>query len=168
MIDRIRALIRGPAAGGAAGPEAPGGPEQELRRAVAALMIQAARLDENFDTRERAAILDLAARRFGLAPAEGEALLAEAEAHLDGRQALHGYTRVVKQAFDYDERVELLEMLWEVVYTDGELHHYESNLMRRLAGLLQVEDRDSGAARKRAVARLEGGLGAGHKGETRT
>jgi len=46
-------------------------------------------------------------------------------------------------------------MLWEVVYADGELHHYEANLMRRLAGLLQVSDREVGAARKRARERLD-------------
>ncbi len=51
--------------------------------------------------------------------------------------------------------LELMEMLWEVAYADGELHHLEANLMRRLAGLLQVPDRDSGAARKRALKRLD-------------
>ena len=45
-------------------------------------------------------------------------------------------------------------MLWEVAYADGALHDYESNLMRRLAGLLHVSDRDSGEARKRAIERL--------------
>ena len=48
-----------------------------------------------------------------------------------------------------------MEMLWDVVYADGELHHYEANLMRRLAGLLQVPDRDVGAAHQRARKRLD-------------
>ena len=61
---------------------------------------------------------------------------------------------MVKAAFSQEERIELMEMLWEVVYADGELHHYEANLMRRLAGLLQVSDRDAGSARKRARKRL--------------
>ena len=68
---------------------------------------------------------------------------------------LHGFTRVVKGAFTREERLELMEMLWEVAYADGELHHLEASLMRRLAGLLQVPDRDSGAARKRVLERLE-------------
>jgi uncharacterized tellurite resistance protein B-like protein len=62
---------------------------------------------------------------------------------------------VIKAKFSLEERIDLMEMLWEVVYADGELHHYEANLMRRLAGLLHVSDRDVGAARKRAQARLE-------------
>lgn len=152
VINRFKALFRDPA--DAAGSSGPTAAEQELRLAVAALMIEAAQLDDDFDVRERAAILDLAARRFGLEPAQSESLLAAAEAHLAQSHALQGYTRVVKQALSYEARIDLLEMLWEVVYTDGELHHYEASLMRRLAGLLQVSDRESGSARKRALARL--------------
>ena len=48
-------------------------------------------------------------------------------------------------------------MLWEVVYADGEVHHYESNLIRRVAGLLHVSDRDSGSARKRVARDQETG-----------
>ena len=50
--------------------------------------------------------------------------------------------------------VMLMEMLWEVVYADGELHDYEANLLRRTAGLLHVSDQESGAARKRVLARM--------------
>jgi uncharacterized tellurite resistance protein B-like protein len=48
-------------------------------------------------------------------------------------------------------------MLWEVAYADGVVHPYESNLVRRVAGLLYVTDHDSGAARKRVVERLRTG-----------
>jgi len=51
--------------------------------------------------------------------------------------------------------VMLVEMLWDVVYADGELHDYEANLMRRVAGLLHVSDQESGAARKRVLGRME-------------
>ena len=53
-----------------------------------------------------------------------------------------------------EERIELIEMIWEVVYADGELHDYEANLLRRLGGLLYVSDRERGDARKRVLARL--------------
>ena len=48
----------------------------------------------------------------------------------------------------------MIEMIWEVVYADGELHDYEDSLLRRIAGLIYVSDRDRGAARKRALERL--------------
>ena len=49
----------------------------------------------------------------------------------------------------------MIEMLWEVALADGDIHHYESNLVRRVAGLLYVPDPESGAARKRVLQRLK-------------
>jgi uncharacterized tellurite resistance protein B-like protein len=66
----------------------------------------------------------------------------------------HGFTTAIKDGFEPAERVELIEMLWEVVYADGQLHDYEASLLRRIAGLLYVSDRNSGEARKRVLARL--------------
>ena len=53
----------------------------------------------------------------------------------------------------------MIEMLWDVACADGVIHDFEANLVRRVAGLIHVSDRDSGAARKRALARM-GGSGA--------
>ena len=61
---------------------------------------------------------------------------------------------MIKDRFPHEERLELMEMLWEVAYADGVLHDFEASLMRRISGLIYVSDRDSGAARKRALARL--------------
>jgi uncharacterized tellurite resistance protein B-like protein len=58
----------------------------------------------------------------------------------------------INQGFTHEERVELLEMLWRVIYADGLQHDYEANLMRRLAGLLYVSDRECGEARQRVLA----------------
>jgi uncharacterized tellurite resistance protein B-like protein len=95
----------------------------------------------------------LLSKRFSLAAEETDALIEEAEEEADRSSQLFAFTREIKDAFDYDERVELMEMLWDVAYADAEVHHMESSLMRRLAGLLHVEDRDSGEARKRVLAR---------------
>jgi len=128
---------------------------EELQIAAAALMVEAAQLDDAFDARERAKIRELVAARFQLTPEEVENLIEAAEGRVADSIELHGFIRVIKSAFTPEERIELMEMLWEVVYADGELHHYEANLMRRLAGLLQVSDRESGLARKRARERLD-------------
>ena len=153
MINRVKALFverRG-------APQArdAGHSHEELRIAAAALMVEAAQLDDTFDARERNKIRELVAERFELGPEESDSLIETAEARVAESSQLHGFTRVVKAAFSQDERIELMEMLWQVVYADGELHHYEANLMRRLAGLLQVSDRDAGTARKRARERLD-------------
>jgi len=151
VINRVKALFverRGaPQVRGA------GHSHDELRIAAAALMVEAAQLDDAFDARERDKIRELVAARFELGPEESDSLIETAETRVAESSQLHGFTRVVKAAFSPEERIELMEMLWEVVYADGELHHYEANLMRRLAGLLQVSDRDAGTARKRARER---------------
>ena len=152
MINRFKALFldRGgaPESGGA------GHSQDELQVAAAVLMVEAAQLDDDFDAAERARILDLVIGRFGLSREEGGALIEVAEARVEHGSELQGLTRVVKKAFTQEERIELLEMLWEVVYADGEMHHLEASLMRRVSGLLHVPDRESGAARKRVRERL--------------
>ena len=128
----------------------------ELGLAVAALMIEAAGMDESFEAAERAQIRALLMKRFDLAEPRADHLMENAQGLVDESNQLYGFTRIIKDRFSYEERVELMEMLWQVSYADGELHDYEANLMRRIAGLLYVEDRDSGEARKRAIRQLAG------------
>ena len=111
-------------------------------------------MDAEFGAEERAKIVELIENRFGLSAAESHALLQAASDKVDQSVEVFGFTREIKNAFSPDERIEMMEMLWEVAYADGELHDLEANLMRRLAGLLHVSDRESGTARKRVLARL--------------
>ena len=67
---------------------------------------------------------------------------------------LHRWVQSIKQAYSEEERVALIEKMWEVVYADGILDEYEANLLRRVAGLIYVPDRQSGEARQRVMARL--------------
>jgi uncharacterized tellurite resistance protein B-like protein len=153
VINRVKALFVDRS--GAPEARADRHSHEELQIAAAALMVEAAQLDDEFDARERAKILELVVERFELTSEEGGNLIAVAEARVAESIELHGFIRVVKSAFTPEERIELMEMLWEVVYADGELHHYEASLMRRVAGLLQVSDREAGSARKRARKRLD-------------
>ncbi|NIA71089.1 TerB family tellurite resistance protein [Pelagibius litoralis] len=152
MLDKIKAFFNdqldaGPTAAGNHGTD-------QLQLAAVALLVEAAQMDDDFGTAERSKIIELVQRRFELSEAASHELLQAASDKVDQSIQIFGFTRVVNDAFSADERVEMMEMLWEVAYADGELHDYESNLMRRLAGLLHVSDRDSGEARKRALARL--------------
>jgi uncharacterized tellurite resistance protein B-like protein len=150
MLDRIRRLltVRPPAAQ----PAAHSFEERQL--AAAALMVEAATMDDTFDADERARIAGLVQMRFGLSPEEAQKLVDEAEREASASVEWHGFTSAIKDGFDHAERVGLMEMLWEVAYADGRLHDYEASLLRRIAGLLYVSDRESGEARKRVLARL--------------
>lgn len=133
----------------------PAGGESRIRLAAAALLVEAALLDGHMDEGERAHILDLLGGHFALDADQAAQLLAEAVAAVGDSVQLHGFTKAVKDNFDAGERIRLIEMLWQVAYADGHLHDYEANLVRRVAGLLYVPDQESGAARKRALARLD-------------
>ena len=153
VINRLKALF-GDTRRTSEAEDSPHDP-REMQLAAAALMVEAATMDDDFDARERAAILGLVTERFGLSPEEGESLIETAAKRVAGSSQLFEFTRVVKRAFGYRERVELLEMLWEVAYSDAKLHHLEASLLRRVTGLLHVSDRDSGTARKRVLERIK-------------
>ena len=61
------------------------------------------------------------------------------------------YTSFINKNFDDKKKILLIETLWEIVLSDGEVHDFESNLIRRLAGLLYISDVDSGNAKIRAL-----------------
>lgn len=149
MFDRLKTLFEGaPDSGPDDGPS-------RLRLAAACLLVEAARMDGHFDDHERETIETLLTWRFDMSADEAGELIALARQETEAAVEMSTWARTVKDSFSHDERIELLEMLWTVVYADGELHDYEANLMRRVAGLLYVEDRDSGAARKRVLERLD-------------
>ena len=151
MLDRIRTLFAGVAAPHGAKDANPLG---DRNLAAAALLVEAALLDGTFAEKERASIQAVLMRNFGLAREEATELVAEAEKAQSQANHLVHFTRTLKDAYGPDARAAILEMLWEVAYADGVLHHYEANLLRRISGLLYVSDREAGAARKRVLARL--------------
>lgn len=122
--------------------------------AAAALMVEAARLDGTFEAAERQRIRELLEQRFHLPVPVATRLLERAEHTATESVAWQGFTRSIKEALDPPQRVGIIEMLWEVAYADGELHDYEASLLRRVAGLLYVDDKASGAARLRVMERL--------------
>jgi len=151
MLERLRQLF-------GAGPEEARAARrhsfEERQLAAAALLVEAASMDSHFGAAERTTIGELLQSRFGLSAPEADELLAEAERAAGASVQWQGFTRAVNDGFPPEERIQVIEMLWEVVYADGELHDYEASLLRRITGLLYVSDRESGEARKRVLARL--------------
>ena len=152
MINRIKALF-------AEGAAKAGPPEKdELQAAAAALLVEAASMDGDFDEDERASITQLMKSHFELNDDESQTLIEEAEIVIQESGQLYNFTRVIKDRYEAEQRIEMIEMLWEVAYADGNVDHFEANLISRVAGLIYVNDRDRGDARKRVIARL--GIGA--------
>ncbi|HUZ71422.1 MAG TPA: TerB family tellurite resistance protein [Stellaceae bacterium] len=147
MFDRLRAWFEeegGVQSGG----------RDELQLAVAVLLIEAGRVDDALEERERALISRLLERHFGLAHAEAGVLRQLAEQRAERSAQLFGFVRTVNERLPRERRVELIEMLWEVAYVDGVLDPLEDALLRRIGGLIDVSDRERGIARLRVVERL--------------
>ena len=121
---------------------------------ASALMIELALVDGEMDLKERKLISNLLAKRFNIETKMITAIIEEAIEKVDRASDLYGFTRKINQVFNHDERIELIGMLWEVVYADEIVQDFEVSTMRRLTGLLHITDRESGEARKRVLEGL--------------
>jgi len=149
MFDKIKALLTSEPR------PTRNGQFDELHIAVVALLIRAASTaDERFDEKERAAIVKMISSFFALEPDEIAALVDIAAREEAETIDLHRWAQAIKKHYEEDARIRLIEKMWEVVYADGVLDDYEANLLRRVAGLIYVPDRESGEARLRVLARL--------------
>jgi uncharacterized tellurite resistance protein B-like protein len=147
MLDTLKAWLGGSA-------PAKQSESADLHLAAAVLMVDAASIDGEFGDYERGIVAGILRRHFNLSDEALARLLSLAEGKRDSASDLNRYTLTIKDEFSDAQRVELVELLWEVVYADGQLHDYEANLLRRIAGLLYVSDRERGDARKRVLSRL--------------
>ena len=115
------------------------------------LMIEAAYTDGQVDEKELNNIKLSLVNIFAEDSKEVDLVLEEALKNKNNSKSLHHYTSFINKNFDDQKKLLLIEALWEIVLSDGEIHDFESNLIRRLAGLLYISDVDSGNARKRAL-----------------
>ena len=115
------------------------------------LMIEAAYTDGNIDLSELNKIKLSLINIFSEDPKEVSLVLEKAQQNKNNSKSLHYYTSFINKNFDDKKKILLIEVLWEIVLSDGEVHDFESNLIRRLAGLLYISDVDSGNAKKRAL-----------------
>ncbi len=122
--------------------------------ATAALLIEAAMSDETYCEEEKAMVSDLLRRHYNLSNEQVASVVAEAEAAHEKAEQILYFTRTVKETVEFEDRVHIIEMLWEMAYADGEISDYEANLIRRVCGLIYVDDVESGKARKKVQARI--------------
>ncbi len=115
------------------------------------LMIEAAYTDGQIDNIELNKIKISLINVFTEDANEVDLVLEKALKNKNNSKSLHHYTSLINKNFDENKKLLLIETLWEIVLSDGEIHDFESSLIRRLSGLLYISDVDSGNARKRAL-----------------
>jgi uncharacterized tellurite resistance protein B-like protein len=126
-------------------------PDDDARLALGALLVRIARADEHYAAEERATIAEILSRRYGLS--DVTALMADCEALESEAPDTVRFTRAIKDAVAYEDRLGVVEDMWAVVLADGVRDAHENQLMRMVPPMLGVEDQDSNAARRRVEAR---------------
>lgn len=123
--------------------------DADARLALTALLVRLARSDGHYDAEEIARIDAIGASRYGLSAEQSHRLRLEAEQLEAEAPDTVRFTRAIKDAVPYDERIGIVEALWQVALADGTRDAGEDALIRMAAKFLGVSDRDSALARQR-------------------
>ena len=110
---------------------------------VTALLIHAAKIDENYTEIEKKIIKKAIIDLNEISPDEAEKMLELAEKKEKESNQIIEFTREAKK-YSMEFRLKIIEIIWKIVYSDGTNDNYESNLIRRICGLLYISDKDNG------------------------
>ena len=110
---------------------------------IAALLIHAAKIDENYTDIEKKIITKSLIDLFNISSDKAEKLLVDAEKKEQESNQIVEFTKEIKK-YSMESRIKIIEVIWKIVYSDGISDSYESNLIRRVCGLLYVSDKDNG------------------------
>ena len=122
---------------------------------LSGLMLETANIDGHVDQQEVDKISKVLIDIFHEEPSAVEAELKKCLEELEEHKSFHSFTSQINQSFSNEKKIILLEILWEIILEDGKLHDFESNLMRRLAGLLYISDVQCGNVKKRALKKSQ-------------
>ena len=110
---------------------------------VAALLIHAARIDENYADIEKEIIKKALVELNNISSDQAENLIKFAEKKEEESNQIVEFTREIKK-YSMEFRLKIIEVIWKIVYSDGTSDDYESNLIRRICGLLYISGKDNG------------------------
>jgi uncharacterized tellurite resistance protein B-like protein len=123
--------------------------DTDARLALGALLVRLARVDGSYDADEIAQIDAVLMQRYGLVDFEAADLRAECEAVEAEAPDTVRFTKAIKDAVEYDDRIGVIEAMWSVVLVDGVRDKHEDAMLRLVAPLLGITDQDSHKARQR-------------------
>ena len=135
MLESIRSFF-----GASMAPESPEEEvgEEDVRLAACALLIEIAHADDDFTEDERQHLTSAVRRQYGLEDEEAEQLIELAEQARASAVDLWQFTNLIKQNYSLGQKMVLVEVMWGLVYSDGELSSHEESLMRRVCHLLDL------------------------------
>lgn len=125
--------------------------QHDLHRAAAALLLEVARTDGEVDNNEARHLIETVQARWHLDPAEMQDILGEIETRLDQATDLFEFTAPLREHWDPETRVALIEDMWTMAAADGHVDHHEEHMIRRVSDLLYVSHGDYIRAKMKAV-----------------
>ena len=120
---------------------------------IAALLIHVAKIDENYEDKEKE-IIKKTLIELGAASSNMDKLISDATTIEENSNQILNFTREVKNAPESD-KIRIIESLWKIIYSDDWADMYETNLMRRLAGLLYIDARIMGNLKEKIKKELK-------------
>ena len=113
-----------------------------LDNACAALLVEIAFADKDFDDTEKDSLRETLVKTYSLNEEEIEEIIQDADRSVEESTSLYGYTRIVNDEFNYEDKLNLIRNLWKVAYADGNLDKYEEHLLRKISDLIHVSHSD--------------------------
>ena len=124
--------------------------------ATAALLVEITRMDGEITADERAAVLAAVRGKFGLTGDEAQTLVDLAEAEARQANDYYQFTSIITRRFSREQRIRVVELLWEVAFADATANPFEEHLIRKLADLIYVDHADFIHAKLKARAAAGG------------
>ena len=116
--------------------------ESKLNNACAALLVEVAFADKDFDEREKESLKVSLLETYKLEEDSINEIILDAEKSIEESTSLYGYTRIVNDEFEYENKLDLLRNLWKVAFADGYLDKYEEHLLRKISDLIHISHSD--------------------------
>ena len=110
---------------------------------IIALLIHAAKIDENYTENEKKIIKKVIMELNEISSNQADELLKLAEKKEEESNQIIEFTKEIKK-YSMEFKLKIVEIIWKIVYSDGTSDDYESNLIRRICGLLYISDKDNG------------------------
>ena len=114
----------------------------QLDRACAALLVEIAFADKDFDEREKESLKQSLLKSYAIDIETINEIINDAEKTVEESTSLYEYTRTVNDEFEYPQKLNLLENLWKIAYADETLDKYEEHLLRKISDLIHISHSD--------------------------
>ena len=119
------------------------------------MLVEAASIDGEIGLDEKNQIKTILTDQLNLETIKADEILEETISNSSEQIEIWSKTNDIRKELDYEERLNILELMWEIVMVDDILDVFEAQLMRRVSGLLYISDIDSGNCKKRAIQKLK-------------